>query len=231
MHYDILLAWSTLPQLLRGAAISLAVLFPVVIIGILIAVPVALRRLSSRQRWLAIGYIGFFRGVPSLILLYAIYNGLPQLAGIRNGPLWPLFSNAYFCAVAGLSLTHSAYVAEILRGGFQAVPHGVLEAGKALGLRPHVIFWQIRWPLAVRYSLRAYQNEILIMVKSTTAVGAITLVELNAAANAVFEFTYDPFTPLLTAAAIYWIIINLIRLGFDTLDRYLNAGQPRVLIK
>lgn len=231
MNYDIALAWSTLPRLLNGAAVSLAVLLPVLILGLMIAVPLALRRASSQRRWLTAIYIGFFRGVPSLVLLYAIYNGLPQLAGIRNGPLWLVFSNAYFCAVIGLSLTHSAYVAEILRAGFQAVPKGIIEAGTALGMRPHVIFWKIRWPIALRYALRSYQNEILIMVKSTAAVGAITLIELNAAANEVFEFTYDPFTPLLTAAAIYWTIINTIRFGFDMAERYLNAGQARVLIK
>jgi His/Glu/Gln/Arg/opine family amino acid ABC transporter permease subunit len=231
MHYDFALAWSTLPQLLRGAAVSLAVLLPVLLLGLLIAIPVALRRASARRRWISAGYIGFFRGVPSLILLYAIYNGLPQLSAIRDGPLWPFFSNAYFCAVVGLSLTHSAYLAEILRAGLQAVPHGVIEAATALGVRPHIIFWKIRWPIAARHSLRAYQNEILIMVKSTAAVGAITLVELNAAANEVFEFTYDPFTPLLTAAAIYWTIINIIRYGFDAVDHFLNAGQTRALIK
>ncbi|EPJ86713.1 arginine/ornithine transport protein AotM [Pseudomonas sp. CFII64] len=231
MHYDLALAWNTLPQLLRGAAMSLAVLMPVLMVGMLIAIPLALRRASTRRRWIAAGYVGFFRGVPSLILLYAIYNGLPQLSAIRNGPLWPLFSNAYFCAVAGLSLTHSAYLAEILRGGLQAVPQGVIEAASALGMRPPVIFWKVRLPIAARHALRAYQNEILIMVKSTAAVGAITLVELNAAANEVFEFTYDPFTPLLTAAAIYWTIINIIRFGFDAAERNLNAGQTRALIK
>lgn len=78
------------------------------------------------------------------------------------------------------------------------------------------------------YVLRAYQNELLIMVKSTAAVSAITLVDLTAAANTVFDYTYDPFTPLITAAAIYWCITNSIRLGFSIADRRLNRYLARV---
>jgi His/Glu/Gln/Arg/opine family amino acid ABC transporter permease subunit len=212
-----------MPTLLAGTATTFAVLLPVLILGLLLALPVALLRLERGPKALfAASYIAFFRGVPSLVLLYLVYAGLPQLSIVRDTFLWTAFSNAYFCAWVGLTLTHSGYMAEIIRGGLAAVPSGVIEAARALGLSPRQILFGLRLPMAARYALRAYQNELLIMVKSTSAVSAITLTDLTAAANAVFDYTYDPFTPLVTAAGIYWCIVNLMRGAFTMADRKLN---------
>ncbi len=228
MHFDPQVAWDSLPKLLAGTATTFAVLLPVLVIGLLLAIPVALARFKPGVRSvLASAYIGFFRGVPSLVLLYLIYSGLPQFSLVRDTLLWHFFSNALLCAWVGLALTHSGFMAEILRGGLAAIPQGTLEAAATLGLKPHQILFRLRLPLAARYVLRAYQNELLIMVKSTAAVSAITLVDLTAAANTVFDYTYDPFTPLLTAAAIYWCITNAIRLGFSAADRKFNRYLVR----
>ena len=162
------------------------------------------------------------------MLLYLIYSGLPQFSFVRDTFLWNVFSSAYVCAWLGLALTHSGFMAEIIRGGLAAIPKGTIEAAQTLGLKPAQILFRLRLPLVARYVLRAYQNELLIMVKSTAAVSAITLVDLTAAANTVFDYTYDPFTPLITAAAIYWCITNSIRLGFSIADRRLNRYLVRV---
>lgn len=228
MHYDPVLAWESMPTLLAGTATTFAVLLPVLVLGLLLALPVALMRLERGGKAVfAASYIAFFRGVPSLVLLYLVYSGLPQLSVVRDTFLWTVFSNAYFCAWVGLTLTHSGYMAEIIRGGLAAVPPGVIEAATALGLSPRQALFRLRLPMAARYVLKAYQNELLIMVKSTSAVSAITLVDLTAAANTVFDYTYDPFTPLVTAAAIYWCIVNVMRIGFTIADRKLNRHLAR----
>jgi hypothetical protein len=74
----------------------------------------------------------------------------------------------------------------------------------------------------MRYALKAYQNEVLMFTKGTAIVGVITVVDLTAAANEVFERTYDPVTPMLCAAVLYWVLVNLMRIGFEALDRSLN---------
>lgn len=228
MHYDVALAWQSLPTLLAGTATTFIVLLPVLVLGLLLSIPIALARLKPGAGGIAAAaYIGFFRGVPSLVLLYLIYSGLPQFTVIRDTFLWVLFSNAYVCAWLGLTLTHSGYMAEIVRGGLAAVPAGTIEAAGALGLTPRQTLLRLRLPMAARYVLRAYQNELLIMIKSTSAVSAITIVDLTAAANTVFDYTYDPFTPLVTAAAIYWSIINVMRLAFNAADRRLNRHLVR----
>ncbi len=229
MQFDFKVAWDSLPALLNGTGTTFAVLLPVLFFGLLLAVPVALANFRPGLRALfARCYIGFFRGVPSMVLLYLIYSGLPQFSFVRDTFLWSVFSSAYICACLGLALTHSGYMAEIIRGGLAAVPKGTIEAAQTLGLTPAQILLRLRLPLVARYVLRAYQNEMLIMVKSTAAVSAITLIDLTAAANTVFDYTYDPFTPLITAAAIYWCITNSIRLGFSIADRKLNRYIARV---
>jgi arginine/ornithine transport system permease protein len=223
MHFDVHVAWANLPKLLAGTATTFVVLLPVLLLGLSLALPVALARLKpGPMATFAAGYIAFFRGVPSLVLLYLIYSGLPEFAIVRDTFLWTIFSNAYVCAWLGLTLTHSGFMAEIIRGGLGAIPAGTIEAAAALGLKPWQILWRLRLPMAARYALNAYQNELLIMVKSTSAVSAITLVDLTAAANTVFDYTYDPFTPLITAAGIYWCITNAIRLAFSAANRTFN---------
>ncbi len=150
MHYDVALAWESLPTLLAGTVTTFVVLLPVLVLGLLISIPVALARLERGPgSLLAAAYIVFFRGVPSIVLLYLIYSGLPQFSLIRDTALWTLFSNAYFCAWVGLTLTHSGYMGEIVRGGLAAVPPRTIEAAQALGLS---------WPATA--SLRDYQRTL-----------------------------------------------------------------------
>ncbi|MCS0504879.1 ABC transporter permease [Ancylobacter mangrovi] len=223
--FDPQLALESLPALLRGALTTIALVVPILALGFLFAVPVALGRLSARRLFAApaFAYVAFFRGTPSLILLYLIYSGLGFIPAVRASFLWPVLSHAFPCAVIGFALVHSAYVAEILKGGLAAVPPGIVEAGKALGFSPVRLFLAIRLPMAVRLALTAYQNEVVIIIKSSAAVSAITVTDLMAAANEVFYVTYDPFTPLLSAAAIYWVMINAVRAAFAMADRRFNA--------
>lgn len=224
MSFDPTLAWESLPALLTGAWMTLLVTFTSLLVGGPLGFVVAFARMS-KNRWLAAFgafYVAVCRGAPSLILLYLVYNGLAQVDLVRNGPLWFFFQNAFFCVVVSFSLNHSGYVVEILKGGMESVPAGLLEAAAALGLSPREILFKVKLPVAMRYGMRAYQNESLIFMKSTAAVSAVTLTDLTAAANEIFYLTYDAFTPIITAGAIYWVINNLMRLGFDAIDRRLN---------
>jgi His/Glu/Gln/Arg/opine family amino acid ABC transporter permease subunit len=222
--FDPALAWVSLPRMLLGMLNTVTITVLVLLLGLVVAVPITLARMSSRPVFsvLAASFVMFFRGAPALILLYLVYYGLAQLPAVRDGPLWLVFANAYACAVIGLTLNHASYLVEILRGGLDAVPAGLAEASAALGISPRDTFVWIRLPLAVRYALKAYQNEVLMFTKGTAIVGVITVVDLTAAANEVFERTYDALTPMLAAAALYWILVNLMRIGFEALGQALN---------
>ena len=224
MKFDLVLAWHSLPALCHGLLMTIALAVLVPALGLAISLPMALARMSRWKvlAWPAAAYVIFFRGTPAMILLFFVYFGLGQIFEAHDGVLGALFSNAFLCAVIGFALNHSSYVTEILRGGLQSVPHGVVEAAAALGIERRDVFLRVRLPLAVRLGLKAYQNEVILFTKGTAVVSVITVVDLTGAANQVFYDSYDPFTPLLTAAAFYWVLVNLLRLGLTQFDRWLN---------
>jgi His/Glu/Gln/Arg/opine family amino acid ABC transporter permease subunit len=232
MNFDPELAWSILPGLLRGAGITLGIVAPVLFLGFLLALPVALARMSQRG-WLSFPawlFVLFFRGTPALVLLFMIYNGFAVVPFIREGALWAVFVDPYNCAVIAFTLNHAAFLAEILRGGLSAIPKGIIEAARALALSRAQQMFLVRLPLALRLGLPAYQNEVILLTKGTAAVSAITLMDILGAATEAVSMTYDPFTPLVCAAAIYWAIVHLMRKLFDRIDarasRHLQLVGP-----
>lgn len=224
MDFDSELAWKILPNLLEGAAITLALILPPLILGMIISIPMALARLSSNLFFSgpAWAFTTFFRGAPAIILLYLIYNGFAQLSYVRETFLWYIFAEPYYCAVIAFTMNHSGYLTEVLRGAFQAVPSGLILASRSLGLSKPQTFFLMTMPMAMRLGLSAYQNEVILFAKGTAAVSAITLMDLLAVANETVSTTYDPFTPLVVAAAIYWLFVQIILISFARLEAHLN---------
>ena len=224
LPFDPALAWDNLPAMLDGLVTTILITIAVLVPGLLLAVLIALARMSRRRilAWPAAVFVVFFRGTPLLILLYLVYYGFGQIQALRDGPLWIVFGNAFACAVIALTLNHVAFLVDIVRGAVQAVPAGLTEASAALGISRRDTFRWIQLPLAARYGLKAYQNEVIMFTKATAVISVVTIVDLTAVANAVFELTYDPFTPMLTAAFLYWLLINVISQVFRLIDRRLN---------
>ncbi len=224
MSYDFALAWRILPELLQGTAITLAVVALPLVFGMLISVPITLARLSSNPVLVsaAWSFTTVFRGAPALVVVYLIYNGVATLGFVRNTILWAVFSEPYYCAVIGLTLNHAGFLTEVIRGALQAVPHNLIEAAKSLGLTRRQVFVTITVPLAIRYGLSAYLNEIILFVKGTAIVGAITVTDLLAVANETVSTTYDLITPLVSAAVIYWVLVQILRAIFIRLERHLS---------
>ncbi|MBS7543055.1 ABC transporter permease [Ancylobacter oerskovii] len=221
---DLDLAWESLPALLDGLKVTAILTALPLLFGLALAFPICFARMSDR-RWLAFlaeAFVTFFRGAPLLILLYLVYYGLGQIQALREGPFWILFGSPFGCAIVALSLNHAAYMVEVLRGSLLAVPHGIVEASEALGISRRNVFIWVKMPLAIRYGLKAYQNEVVSFIKGTAIVSVVTITDLTAVANTIFEQTYDPFTPILCAAAFYWAFVNVVRLCFNLWRRWLN---------
>jgi len=224
MEFDLPLAWRILPQILEGTVTTLLMIPPILILAMAISVPVALARLSARPllangAWL---FTMFFRGAPALILLYLVYNGMGTLGIVRESFLWRVFDSPFNCAVIALTFNHAGYVTEILRGAFRTVPSGLHDAACALALTRPQRFFLVVIPTAMRLGLSPYMNEVILLAKTTALVGAITVSDLMAVANSKVAATFDPFTPLVMAAAIYWSIVQLILFGFARLETHLN---------
>lgn len=230
MGFDFELVWPLLPALLQGAGVTLGVLFPSLFFGMLLSIPIAVGRLSSNPivSGLSWFFAMFFRGVPALILLYMIYHGFATVSLVRDTALWGIFVDPYYCAVIAFTLNHAGFLVELLRGAFRSVPVALIDAARAMALSRAKVFFLITLPLAIRYGLSSYMNEVILFVKGTAALGAITLMDLLAVANTAVSVTYDPMTPLIMAAAIYWSIVQVIRFAFAHLERRLNRHLEAV---
>jgi arginine/ornithine transport system permease protein len=226
MTFDLALAYSLVPRLLHGLSLSVAVLLPSLLLGALIALPLALARRSGMPilRDGARLTTVFFQGVPLLVLLYFIYNGLPRVGWVRHSFLWDLFSQPYYCAILACSINHAAFVSEIVFGSLKVVPVGLVEAAQSLGLRRRAVLWTVELLLAARYGLSAYRNEVVLFFKGTAAIGAITLYDLLRVARQAVDTTFDPFTPFVMAALLYWICAQMMQFGFDAIERRFRRG-------
>ncbi len=204
--------WNTfiemLPLLGEGALLTLELLFLSAGFGMLIALPLALARVSKNPLVSALPrvYIYLFRGTPLLVQLFLVYYGLGQFEAVRESFLWPVLRDAYWCAVITFSLHTAAYIAELLRGAILAVPSGEVEAARAIGMTRRQAYTSVILPRAFRMTLPAYGNEIILMLKASALASTITLLDLTGVAKTISAKNYMPVETFLTAGAFYLII-------------------------
>jgi polar amino acid transport system permease protein len=185
--------------LVKAAFYTLAISAISIVVGVTIGIGVAAARLSTNVwlAWPARVYVSFFRGVPLLVQLLLIYNLLP-VVGV-NVP-------SVVAAVAGLALCTSAYQAENLRGGFASVPRGLTESAEMAGLTPWQILTRIRAPIAFRLTLPAVVNEAIIILKASSLVSVVGVVELTRMAQDLDTSMFKPLQLYSCAGLLYFII-------------------------
>lgn len=216
--------WETLGALREGVPLLLRLVSVSVASGFVLAVLLALARLSGSAvlNGGAAGYVFVFRGTPLLVQIFLIYYGLGQFAAIRESPLWPFLREPWWCAVLALTLNTAAYGSEIIRGGIRSVPWGHLEAARACGMSGWLLFRRITMPVALRQALPAYGNEMILMVKATSLASVITLMEVTGIAHRIISETYRAVEVFVVAGAIYLLInFTLTRLVL-ALERWLS---------
>ncbi|MSO70347.1 MAG: ABC transporter permease [Alphaproteobacteria bacterium] len=215
---------NSVPKLLDGLALTIELVALALAIGIVIAIPIALARVSGRA-WLngpAFAYVFFFRGTPLLVQIFLIYYGLSQFETIREGPLWPILREPYWCAIIAFTLNTAAYTAEIFRGGIEGVPHGEIEAARALGMSRVLVLRRIILPRAFRLALPAYGNEIIILLKASALASTITLLDLTGVARTIIARTYMPIELFAMAGAIYLVVTFAITRAIKALEHWLS---------
>ena len=160
-------------------------------------------------------YSYVFRGTPLLVQIFIIYFGLGQLEFLRSSFLWIILKEPYWCAIIAFSLNTGAYTSEILRSAFETINKGFIEAGDSLGISKKIIFYKIQIPIAIRQSLPAYGNEIILMLKGTSLASTVTLMDLTGVAKYIISTTFKPLEVFIVAGGIYlfmtFIIHNFIK--------------------
>ena len=214
---DLELMINSLPKLLNAAVITLKLLSVSLIIGLFIGLFFAILRLNKNifiNRF-AYGYSYIFRGTPLLVQIFIIYFGLGQIEYLRSTVLWVILKEPYWCAIIAFALNTGAYTSEILRSAFQTINPGIIEAGKSLGISNKVIFYKIQTPIAIRQSLPAYGNEIILMMKGTSLASTVTIMDLTGVAKYIISTTFKPIEVFIVAGGIYlfmtFIIHNVIK--------------------
>ena len=214
---DIELMINSFPKLLSAAAITLKLLSVSLIIGLFIGLFFAILRLNKNifiNRF-AYGYSYVFRGTPLLVQIFIIYFGLGQIEYLRSTVLWVVLKEPYWCAIIAFALNTGAYTSEILRSAFQTIKPGIIEAGKSLGISNKVIFYKIQIPIAIRQSLPAYGNEIILMMKGTSLASTVTIMDLTGVAKYIISTTFKPIEVFIVAGGLYlfmtFIIHNVIK--------------------
>ena len=214
---DIELMVNSFPKLLSASLITLKLLSVSLIVGLFIGLLFAILRLNKNIfiNKFAYGYSYLFRGTPLLVQIFIIYYGLGNIEYLRTTFLWVILKEPYWCAIIAFSLNTGAYTSEILRSAFQTIKPGIIEAGKSLGVPSKIIFYKIQIPIAIRQSLPAYGNEIILMLKGTSLASTVTLMDLTGVAKYIISTTFKPIEVFIVAGGIYlfmtFVVHNVIK--------------------
>lgn len=210
-------ALDALPTLLRATPTTLGFALAAMGLGLPLGFLVALSRLSrfAALRGVSSVFVSFIRGTPLLVQIFVIYYGLPSLG---------LTLNPVAGGVIALTLNAAAYLSETIRAAILSIPKGQREAATSLGLTGSQTMRLIILPQAARVALPSLSNTLIGLVKDTSLVSVITVVELLRSAQLVIARTFEPFGPYLAAALIYWVISSLLELVQRALERRFARG-------
>lgn len=156
-------------------------------------------------------YIWFIRGTPTLIQIFIVYFGLPQL-GLRMSP--------FVAGVLALGFNGGAYIAEIVRAGLSAIPKGQMESSAALGMSRFHIMTRIILPQVFRIILPPVTNEAITMLKNTSLLSTITVVELTLYSQTIIATTFRPFEFYIATAVIYLVMTTVLSQFAMRLERH-----------
>ena len=210
-------------QFAEGARITVWLTLIAGSAGVVLGVLGGLGKLSKILpiRWLCDFYVWLIRGTPLLLQILFVWLVVPTFmpAGIELSD--------FTCAAIALSLNIGAYNTECVRAGILAVPHGQIEAARALGLSPFETFMDITLPQSMRVALPALANNLASLVKDSSLAYAISVVELTMVGYRVQAESYQPIPVFLTIATIYLILTNAFTTLTSALEAQLDVGQKR----
>ena len=217
MSFSWLAIWQGLPYLLQGAGLTIVISAAAMLLALILGMVVAL---ASQLPWrpargLVRAYVEVFRNTPLLIQIFIVYFGLPQV-GLKLSP--------FLSGLSALTLYTAAYNTEIFRAGLEAVPKGQHEAARSTGLTPLQEAVHVILPQAIRISFPALGNNLVSLVKNSSLVSTIGMVELMFVANDIAFNNFRSFE-IYGAAAILYVILVL------SLTKMLNLTESRILLK
>lgn len=204
---------------LKGIKITILISLIGVALGSILGAFVALMKLSKIKiiSWIASIYIEILRGTPMLVQVFIVFFGITAALGLDISVL--------VCGTIALVINSSAYIAEIIRAGINAVDKGQMEAARSLGLNYRQTMKSVIMPQAIKNILPALGNEFVTLIKESSIVSTIGVGEIMFNAQVVQGISFDPFTPLLVAAALYFVLTFVLTRIMNMIEGRLNASD------
>lgn len=220
-HLNFNFVWKYADKLWWGLALSIQLAFVSILVGCVIGLALALAH-SGGNRWTrgaVAAYVEFVRNVPLLLLVYLVFYGIPSAGGFAY--------DATTSFVATLAIYSGAYLVEVFRAGLDAVPRGVIDAGKAIGLTPWQRFVDLRLPIMLRVVLPSLSNAFISLFKDTSLASVIAVPELTYGANWIKTNTFRQVEVWLVVWPIYLVAGWAILAALRQLERRFSLGRRR----
>jgi polar amino acid transport system permease protein len=218
MELDFSPVWAGLPQLLRGALVTIEVTLASLLLGCVMGLLIGLGRLKPQRRLIygfCTAYVAVIRGTPLLVQLFILFFGLPQF-----GLLLP----AFFCGVVGLGLYSGAYISEVVRGAIQSIDRGQMEAARSIGLSSGKAMRYVVLPQAVVRMIPPLGNEFIALIKNSALVSLLTIHDLMHEGQKIISVSYRSLEVYLAIAVVYFILTGVTSLVLRRIELRLRAG-------
>ena len=215
------------PRLLNATILTIELTLLSLLFGVFVGIFFAILRTRKNKILNSISYYYsyIFRGTPLLVQIFIIYFGLGQVEWLRESFLWVIFKEPYSCAIIAFTLNTGAYTSEIFRSAFETIQKGLLEAADGLGLSKMHVFFKIKLPIAIKQSLPAYGNEMILMLKGTSLASTVTLLDLTGVAKHIISTTFRPVEVFIVAGSIYLLMTFVIHNFIKILEKKLDYSK------
>jgi polar amino acid transport system permease protein len=212
-----------MPHLVRGTGIAVGVVVASELLGTVLGLFLALCRLSGRWALIlpALVYVDIIRGTPMLVQILFVYFGVPALvSGVTGHPfnIPPLVAG-----IAALGCNSGAYVSEIYRTAIGSIDRGQTEAAKALGMTRTQTFRFVVFPQAFRWAIPPLGNEFITLLKDTSLLSVIAVLEVVKEGQLYMARTYAVFPTYLAIAIVYLVMTVTISVGLRQVERKLRV--------
>lgn len=219
MNYNLI--YESFFQILKGLSTSLEIILLSLMLGLMFSIVIVIMRLSKNMllNTFSRSFVFIIRGTPLLVQIYFIYYGLAQFPAVRDSIVWIVLKEPFWCGVLALTINTAAYTSEIIRSGLNSIIKGQIESATAFGMTKFMAFKRILLPQAIRQSIPAYSNEIILMIKASSLVSIITIMEMTGIARKIISKTFAPIEVFIAAGIIYLILNYLVTEIFKKIEK------------
>jgi len=218
-EFKVSVIWESIPILLTGVKLTIIITLLGLLLGFALGATSGLMKISRNVllRKIAGSYIESVRGTPIMVQVMFIYFGLPLALGMRIPPM--------IAGVVAIGINSGAYIAEIVRGAFQSIERGQMEAGRSIGLNHFQAMYYVIWPQAFKRMIPPLGNQFIISLKDTSLLVVVGVGELTRTGQEIIASNFRAFEIWLTVAVMYFIMTMSIAKVLNIIERKLEIAS------